>query len=151
MTDNAGDQHMSTTIRSQVRVNAVALLSLLVALSSFSYTAWRTERSEDNRTKRQAAFQLLTTLGQMQEIVYHAHYDHDAQRGNPRTGWVFVQTINDFSTAMPPPVQEHARRLLASWRDHWEGLGVRDADADAISDALDACRESVVVSLKSLR
>lgn len=142
---------MSNFVWSQLRANAVAILSLTVALSSFSYTAWRTERSEENRTKRQAAFQLLTTLGQMQEVVYRAHYDHDRDRGNPRTGWVYVQTISDFSTAMPAPVQARATDLLATWRAHWEGLGSNEADSDAISDAIESCRATVVLTLKALR
>jgi len=92
------------TIREQLRANAVAITSLAVALTSFSYTTWRNERTEHNRTVRQASFQLLTALGEMQQVVFHAHYDHDLARGNPRTGWVYVQTIADFSSAMPEPV-----------------------------------------------
>lgn len=142
---------MSISMRSRLRDHFVAFVSLAVALASFGYTAWRMERSETNLTTRQAAFQLLTALGQMQELVYLAHYDRDAIRGNPRSGWVYVMTINDFSATMPAPVQAHAAALLAAWRDHWEGLmASRDADADAISDALEACRSSVVAELRSL-
>src|SRR5271165_6752743 len=75
------------TVARQLRANGVALLSLVVALSSFSYTAWRTERSEANRTTRQAAFQLLVAIGQLQEVLYRAHYDHDTERGSPRSRW----------------------------------------------------------------
>jgi hypothetical protein len=142
---------MSTPLRTQLRENLVALVSLAIALASFSYTAWRMERSETNLTTRQSAFQLLTALGQMQELVYLAHYDHDAMRGNPRIGWVYVMTINDFSATMPPPVQARAAALLVAWRDHWEGLmAARDTDTDAITDALEACRSSVVTELRAL-
>jgi hypothetical protein len=142
---------MNTTLRGQLRDNFIALVSLIVALASFSYTAWRMERSETNLTTRQAAFQLLTALGQMQEVVYLAHYDHDAKRGNPRSGWVYVMAINDFSATMPWRVQARAAALLAAWRDHWEGLMTSgDADADAISDALEACRDAVVTELRAL-
>jgi hypothetical protein len=142
---------MTTTLRSQLRDNFVALVSLTVALASFSYTAWRMEHSETNLTTRQAAFQLLTALGQMQELVYLAHYDHDAMRGNPRSGWVYVMTINDFSATMPASVQSRAAALLVVWRNHWEGLmATRDTDADAISDALEACRGAVVTELRAL-
>lgn len=138
------------SIKTQLKSNIVALTSLVVALSSFSYTAWRTERSEHNRTIRQASFQLLTALGEMQQVVYHAHYDRDLARGNPRTGWVYVATINDFSATMPEPVPTRAHELLDAWRDHWEKLGADEADADAISDALDRCRAAVVERLKTL-
>jgi hypothetical protein len=138
------------SIRTQLRANAVAITSLVVALSSFSYSTWRNERSEHNRTIRQASFQLLTALGEMQQIVYHAHYDHDTTRGNPRTGWVQIATISDFSSTMPAPVPDSAAHLRDTWRDHWEKLGESDKDADAISDAVEACRASVVATLKLL-
>ena len=142
---------MSVTIKSQLRSNAIAIISLIVALSSFSYTAWRTERSEHNRTTRQAAFQMLVALGEMKQIVYHGHYDHDAVRGNPRTGWVHVETIHDFSSAMPEPVPAKANALMQSWQKHWEGIGKEDADADAVTDAVDDCRAAVVDILRMLR
>jgi hypothetical protein len=138
------------SIRTQLKSNLVAIVSLAIALTSFSYTTWRNERSEHNRTLRQASFQLLTALGEMQQVVYHAHYDHDAERGNPRTGWVYVDTINDFSATMPTPVPDRAKELLAAWRDHWENLGRKDADAEAISDAVDRCRAAVLAALKAL-
>jgi len=62
---------LSATLTGQLRSNAIAIISLIVALSSFSYTAWRTERSERNRTTRQAAFQMLVALGEMKQVVYH--------------------------------------------------------------------------------
>jgi type II secretory pathway pseudopilin PulG len=140
-----------TNLGGRLRGQSLAILSLVIALTSFSYSAWRTERSEQNRTTRQAAFQMLVALSQMQEVVYRAHYDHDTVRGSPRTGWVYVQTISDFSASMPPVVSRDSQALLEAWRDHWEGLGTRDEDANAISDAVDHCRASVVESLRALR
>jgi hypothetical protein len=142
---------MATTIKSQLRSNAIAIISLAVALSSFSYTAWRTERSEHNRTTRQAAFQMLVALGEMKQVVYHGHYDHDDVRGNPRTGWVYVETIRDFSSAMPAPVSARAEMLMQSWQKHWEGIGTHDADADAVTDAIDGCRAAVIETIRTLR
>src|SRR5579859_3948954 len=142
---------LSATLTRQLRSNAIAIISLIVALSSFSYSAWRTERSERNRTTRQAAFQMLVALGEMKQVVYHGHYDHDAVRGNPRTGWVYVETIRDFSAAMPAPVPVKAEALMQSWQKHWEGIGTEDADADAVTNAIDDCRAAVVENLQSLR
>jgi hypothetical protein len=141
---------MSATIRSQLRNNAIAIISLVAALASFSYTAWRMERSEHNLTTRDAAFQMLAALGQMKQVVYHGHYDHDKVGGNPRTGWVYVETIQDFGSAMPAPVPAKAATLMRSWQNHWEGIGTRDEDADAITDALDECRAAVVATVRSL-
>jgi hypothetical protein len=140
----------AATIRSQLHDNAIAIMSLFLALASFSYTAWRTERSEHNLTTRDAAFQMLVALGAMKQVVYHGHYDHDSVAGNPRTGWVYVETIRDFGSAMPAPVPAKAEALMKSWKEHWEGVGTRDEDADAIDDALDACRAAVVETVRSL-
>jgi hypothetical protein len=142
---------MSTTLRRLLRDELVAIVSLAMVLATFGYTTWRMERSETNLTTRQAAFQLLNALSQMQELVYLAHYDHNTVRGSPRSGWVYVMTISDFSAAMPAPVQARAAALLVAWRDHWEGLTAnQDTDADAISDALEACRGAVVAELRTL-
>jgi len=138
------------SIRTQLKLNSVALISMAVAIASFGYTTWRNERSEHNRTIRQASFQLLVALGEMQQLIYHAHYDHDATRGSPRTGWVYVATISDFSATMPEPVPMRAGELLVVWRDHWEQLGASDAGAEAISDAVDHCRAAVVEVVKRL-
>ena len=94
---------------------------------------------------------MLVALGEMKQVVYHGHYDHDAVRGNPRTGWVYVETIRDFSSAMPAPVPAKAAMPMQSWQNHWEGIGLRDADADAVTDAVDDCRAAVVESIRSLR
>jgi hypothetical protein len=145
-----GASPLPATIKSQLHSNAIAIISLAVALSSFSYTAWRMQRSEDNLTTRDAAFQMLVALGTMKQVVYHGHYDHDKVGGNPRTGWVYVETIRDFGSAMPAPVPAKADALMQSWEKHWEGIGTRDEDADAITDALDECRAAVVETVRSL-
>jgi len=95
---------LSATIKSQLRDNAIAIISLVVALASFSYTAWRMQHSEHNLTTRDAAFQMLVALGAMKQVVYHGHYDHDKVGGNPRTGWVYGKNTGRESargTRMP--------------------------------------------------
>jgi uncharacterized membrane protein YebE (DUF533 family) len=39
-------------IKEQVRRNAVALISLVIAITSLGYNTWRNEASENNRTQR---------------------------------------------------------------------------------------------------
>ena len=51
-----------TLIWGQIRPNAVALISLFVALTSVTYSTWRNERTEYNRNVRAATFQMLTKL-----------------------------------------------------------------------------------------
>ena len=49
----------NNSVFEQLRRNAVALISLVVALSSLGYNTWRNEQTEANRNERQAAFEVL--------------------------------------------------------------------------------------------
>ena len=60
---------MTRNIKKQVRRNAVALISLVVAITSIGYNTWSNEHSEFNRNQRQASFQILLTLGELQELA----------------------------------------------------------------------------------
>ena len=87
----------------QVRSNAIALISLLLALTSVTYGTWRDERTERNRNIRSATFQILTKLADFERIVFLAHYDRDRANGNPRIGWTDVIVIHDLATVAPAP------------------------------------------------
>ena len=141
---------MPDSIANQLRRNAVALISLTVALTSLGYNTWRNEATEANRNQRTAAFELLLQTGQLQELVFLAHYDHDAQRGNPRRGWALVLTVRDLSQVLPSTSQQAATRLHEQWQTHWDQLGQDEAAADAILAAIDGVREETQRLLKSL-
>lgn len=138
------------SILEQLRRNAVAIISLVVAVSGFSYNTWRNEVSEENSNLRYAAFETLLKLGELQQVAFHAHYDRDQERGNPRTGWAYVLTIRDLSGVLSTPVQTQAQALLDVWGEHWEGLGTQQASADAIVAALDSTRMATIELLRSL-
>jgi len=80
----------NNSIFSQVHRNAVALISLVVALSSLGDNTWRNEQTEANRNERQAAFEVLLKRGELQRVVFHSHYDSGEDMGNPRTGWAYI-------------------------------------------------------------
>src|SRR5438874_10732213 len=105
-----------TSLRQQLRDNAVALISLLVALGSLAYNTWRNERTEHNRNVRTAAFELLTRLAELERVVFLAQYDRDVAGGNPRTGWTYVLVIRDLSAVVPPPVPAQAAELRSEER-----------------------------------
>ena len=144
------DSHVANSIRKQLRSNAVAIISLVVAVSSLGYNTWRNERTEANRNVRHGGFELLLKLGELQEVVFFGHYDQDSGRGNPRTGWAFVLVIDDLSRSLPEPVPSAADRLLATWGEEWQGLGQSDASVDRISAAIDELRTDVLNALDSL-
>jgi hypothetical protein len=142
---------MNGTIARQLRRHSVALVSLALAAASLLYSAWRAEQSEFNENIRDAAFQVLLHIGELQMVVFHNHYDHDAERGNPRTGWAYVLTIHDLAQLQPPPLPERAIDLKAIWSTNWEGLGNDDASVERINGAIDATRAAAVEVLRGLR
>lgn len=140
------------TIRGQVRDNALALVSLLVALFSVSYGTWRDERTEYNRNIRAAAFEILTKLSDFERTVFLAQYDHDAASGSPRIGWTDVIVIHDLAAVAPAPLESKAVKLRDIWRDNWEHLGSEDdASVEHIEAAIEDLRQSTLSTLRGLR
>lgn len=138
------------SISEQVRRNAVALISLVVALTSLGYNTWRNEQTEMNRNVRHAAFEMLVRLGELQQVSDHLHYGKDLERGNPITGWGYVAVIRDLAMVMPASVKDDSEALFKSWEMNWEELGESQAAIDAITAAIGATRASVVRELEAL-
>lgn len=126
------------------------VVSIVVAVSSLLYSAWRHEVTEDQRTVRQAGFEILRNLGELQTIADHAHFTVDSLQGNPVTGWGRVLMIRDLSRLMPGPAQNHAGNLFKTWEAEWDGLGKSMASSERITAAINACREQTVQSIVSL-
>ncbi len=141
---------MTNTFVEQLRRNAVALISLVVAVSSLSYNTWRNEATEDNRNLRFAAFEILLKLGELQQVVFHVHYDKDFDKGNPRVGWAYVLTINDLAKVLPDAMQDSTEGLLLAWGENWETLADSSTSLDFIMQALDNTRSQTLVLLHSL-
>ena len=141
-----------TRILEQLRNDAVALTSLVVALSALGYNTWRNERTEHNYNIRMAAFEILTKLADFERVVFLAHYDRDPVNGNPRTGWTDVIVINDLAEVVPGPVAPRATALRDTWRDNWEDL-TKDGDTaiDRIDADITSLRAATLETLRSLR
>ena len=138
-------------IKEQLRRNAVALISLVVAITSLSYNTWRNEASEHNRNQRLVSIEVLRNLGELQQVVFHLHYDQDLDLLiNPRTGWAIVLTVNDLAMVLDAPLPETAENLRAVWDDNWNKLGKDDTSVDAVIEALEATREEVHALLRNL-
>jgi hypothetical protein len=139
------------SVLEQLRRNSVAIISLVVALSSLGYNTWRNELTEDNRNQRFAAFEILLKLGELQQVVFHGHYDRDSSdKGNPRTGWAYVLTVQDLSQVMGPPMTDVADELVATWSTHWQELGESQGSADSVIAGIDRAREQTLQMLQSL-
>jgi hypothetical protein len=146
MNESEPAQHFT----SQLSRNAVAIISLALAIASLSYNTWRNERNEVNNNMRMAAFELLSTLSELKALVYLGHYDHDTERGNPRIGWTYVVILSDLGELLPEPMPENTRHLKQVWGDSWEGIGSLQSDVDRIDAAIDELRGSTLQLIRTI-
>jgi hypothetical protein len=128
----------------------MSVFSVLFAVIGFSYNAWRMEVSEENNNIRTAAFEVLSHLGELENIVLSAHYDQDEVAGNPRTGWVKVGLILDLSALISPDVVSNAENLKQTWADSWHLLKEEELVVTEISKKMDKTRMSIKMVLKEM-
>jgi len=141
---------VSVSIRQQIHNNFVAIVSVVIAVSTLLYSAWRHEVTEDQRTIRQAGFEILHNLGELQTIADHAHYTGDKMQGDPVSGWGRVLMIRDLSQLMPVKAQAHANALYQVWDKEWQGLGDSTASSERITAAINTCRSGTTQILVNL-
>jgi len=142
---------MTQTIREQLHANAVALISLVVALGSLGYNTWRNEQTEENRSVRLAAFEVLKNLGELQVVVNFAFFAKNEQFGHPMAGWGRVALISDLSQVLPAPAPEYAEKLRQGWQANWQQIGNDEASVDRITTEIDQSREAVREIVRQLR
>jgi hypothetical protein len=138
-----------TSIRQQIHNNAVALISLFVAVGSLAYNTWRNETTEEQRNVRHAAFRVLESLGEMQQVVDYRHYYlpfGDGEReGELRIhGYGSAAMVHDLMMLMPPPAPEAGSRLNQLWLERFDALD--DLDASGSSTAAAVASESELTS-----
>jgi hypothetical protein len=144
---------MSKKIRliDQLQRNSVALISLVIAISSLGYNTWRNEASEHNRNQRVVSIEVLRNVGELQQLVYHSHWDmEDRDKGNPLTGWALVLTIRDLSELLDGTVPDAGTDLWKTWDDNWQALGEDRQGYDKIVVGLTEVREAANALLRSL-
>ena len=142
---------INSSIREQVRRNAVALISLVVAITSLSYNTWRNEASEDNRTQRLVSIEVLMKLADLQRLVWHHHYDKDTEeKGNLRTGWTLVLVIKDISQILDSTLPESTHALWGTWDEYSDELEHNKAAEVAIIDAINIVRADALALLQEL-
>ncbi|MEO7431620.1 MAG: hypothetical protein ABIR62_06275 [Dokdonella sp.] len=134
-----------------VRRNAVALISLTVALFGTSYNTWRNQTTEAHRNTRAAGFMVLETLGQLQEIADRRYYGGDHSDENRLSGWGKVTVIRDMSTLVSVNVDTQGHAVFAAWQENVDKLDTGDAQAEeSVTRAISALRDGVIADLRAL-
>ena len=126
------------SLRASVRRNAVALISLCVALFSTSYNTWRNQATEAHRNVREASFKLLEQAGELQQLMQHRYYGGDHSQMNWIAGWGHATLIRDMAPLVSPAVQARADAVFAEWKAHADELESGQGDsAQRIESAID--------------
>ncbi len=140
-----------SSIREQLRRNAVALISLAIAVTSLGYNTWRNEASENNRNQRLVSIQVLLMLGDLQLLTMDRHYGNQInERAVSRAAWAKVLTIRDIAQVADGAVPEATRDLYETWNSDYDKLGSKDEAKDRIIDAIEQVRRDTHDVLKSL-
>ena len=155
------------TLRQQLHDNAVALISLIVAVSGLAYNTWRNETTEEQRNVRHAAFRVLENLGELQQVVDTRYYyfqpgqDSEQREGELRiSGYGHAAMIHDLMMLMPPPAPSAGEMLDQAWQSFFGALddrgpageptaGAREAE-QKLTEAIREARSAVLLVLNRL-
>jgi hypothetical protein len=131
----------------QVHRNSVALTSLFIAVGSLGYNTWRNETTEAQRNVRHAAFRVLESLGELQEIADYRYYYLPEQNDSWNEGQLRVRgfglaaIIRDLTMVMPAPAPEAGETIHSLWVQHVNHLSRADATGRHTERAMEAERE----------
>ncbi len=138
-------------MKDQLQRNAVALISLVVAITSLGYNTWRNEASEYNRNQRLISIEVLRNIGQLQQVIFHNVWEMDAEdKGNPRTAWVYVLAIRDLSQLLDGPVPASGVALWNTWDADWDKLERGNKAYEEVTTALETVRADTYALLRGL-
>ena len=126
-------------------------IGLVFGLVGFTYNVWRMEITEANNNTRMACFEILKELGELEQLIYSAHYDRHDEAGSPRRGWVKIGLVSDLSVLATPRVEEEAAHLKDTWSEHWNKYGENRESVDQIVAAIDSVRGQIKSALGDLR
>jgi len=140
-----------TNIWNQIVNHIVAIISLAVAVTALGYTTWREEATEKNRNLREASFEVLKHLGELQIVINYGHYEPDNTMGNPILGWGHIAIIGDLGQILPPPIPEKTAKLTQVWTDNWQDIKTDEKAVDNISKEVDESRDAVLDEIRKLR
>ncbi|MBT8058753.1 MAG: hypothetical protein KJO33_04100 [Gammaproteobacteria bacterium] len=154
------------SLRQQVQNHAVALISLVIAVSALAYNTWRNETTEEQRNVRHAAFRVLESLGELQEVVdlryYYLPYEQGpGQEGDLRIrGFGGLAMTRDLMMLMPEPAPDAGERLHRAWLDGFDALILLDGNGrhaapaqqaeQDLTSSIERARQAVLEVLKQL-
>jgi hypothetical protein len=139
------------TFKTQLHDNAIALISLVVAILAMALNTWRLEQTEKNRNVRQAGFEILKNLGELQSVINLTAYNTNATKStDPIQGWGYIAMMGDIAVLMPNSVTDNLNQLTQLWSENWKDINSDPKSVDKISHQIDLTREAVMTELHYL-
>lgn len=152
------------SIREQLHRHAVALISLVIAVGSLGYNTWRNETTEAQRNTRHAAFRVLESLGELQQVADYHYYFVDSEGASSGDqwlrGWGQVTLVRDLTMVMPGNAPQSGLAMYELWESRFSMLDDRDAGGhrtpeamtakDEIIQGIEETRQSIIKVLRSL-
>jgi len=135
-----------------VRQNALALVSLFIALFGLGYNTWRNETTEHHRNVRQSAFIALDALGEVQQLADTRFFGAEHSEANRIAIWGRVTLVRDIATLVSADTAERADALFTAWSGNAAAFDNGDAEAErAVAVAIREARAQVLADLQRLR
>jgi hypothetical protein len=138
MTQSSNQSKPFMKLSDQFRFHSVAIISLFTAIIGVSFNILQTSWIEENATRRDATFESLLALGELQEIVHFAHFKMDGEAGDPI-----------MAMLLQPKSSESSRQLKVVWQAHFDSLDESESEL-AVSEAIRLAREEVLMVLQTL-
>jgi len=135
---------------SQLKLNSVAIVSLITAISGFTYNTWQGHQNEVNQNMRVASFEVLKNLGELQTVVNYAHYSGDKSRGNPIEGWKHATMVRDLSRLLDEEAEKQGQALFMEWEQDWEKLDDDNQTEMQMSAQIAQTRQAVLSNIDAL-
>lgn len=145
------NSNYNLTIKQQVKNNLIAIISIVIAITSLTYNTWRNEQIENNRNVRTSSFQILMSLAELQLLVDSAFYNGNETNVDPIKGWRHILYIQDLSPTVSIEVETNADDLHRTWSEHWQLMNETEQSNKQINLAIDSNRQLVLSTLQDLK
>lgn len=141
----------NANIKEQLRRNAVALISLVIAVTSLGYNTWRNESSEYNRNQRLVAIQILSLLGDLEQLVLDKQFGENIDgEAILRSAWAKMRSIRDYAKIAEGEVPAAAQALFDVWSAEYKKLGEERKAQVPVQEAIEQVRRDTHDVLRSL-
>lgn len=126
----------------QLRRNAVALISLFIAITSLGYNSWRNETTEAQRNVREAAFEMVRISATLQRDLFLQRYSQDSESWH--RGWSSVISLQTLARLLSEDVLRASENLHRIWSDQAARLrSANRSEADSAEAAVNAAIEQL--------